>query len=288
MGDAIFRRDGDTYIATEFGMNPWYRDVVHGGAATGLLTHHIERHVGGPEYQLVRITVDLFHAVPGVPLTVTTETVRGGRRVMGVHGTIWANGDPVTRAYAQLLRRSDVLGLQPPAKVPPGPEGLVAHRGFQRPNAEGTIERPANSLEGFHTTVEVAWATDDDAPHPAAWMRVPMPFIDGEESSLTTSIAALADFGNAVGGRFRVDGQTGGSFINSDVTLYLDRNPVDEWVCVEVPYRQEIDGVGHTESICYDRAGRFGRIIETRLANPRYSDRAQGEAGAGGAANEAS
>jgi len=277
LSDAIFRRDGDSYIATEFGMNPWYRDVVHGGAACGLLAHHIERHVGDPDYQLARITVDLFHAVPNVPLTVTTETVRGGRRVMGVHATIWANGEPATRAYAQLLRRSDAPGVQPPVTIPPLPEGLVSHRGFQKPGPDGRIERPAGGLEGFHTTVEVAWAADD-GPLPAAWMRIPMPFIEGEESSHTTSIVALSDFGNAVGGRLRVEGQTGGSFINSDVTLYLDRNPVDEWVCVEVPYRQEIEGVGHVESICYDRAGRFGRIIETRLANPRYSERREGEA----------
>lgn len=275
MADSIFRRDGDYYIATPYGMNPWYRDAVHGGPSAGLLAHRIQQHVGDPDYQLVRITVDLYRAVPNVPLQVTAKTVRGGRRVMGVHATIWAEGEAVTRAFAQLLRRSDTPGVQPPVALPPAREGLVSHRGFQRPGPDGTIERPAGSLEGFHTTVEVAWTTEDEeGPRPAAWMRIPMPFIEDEEASLTTSIVALSDFGNAIAGRFRVEGQESGSYINSDVTLYLDRNPVDEWVCIETDFRQEIAGVGHTESICYDRAGRYGRIVETRLANPRYTDRA--------------
>ncbi|MEX0642229.1 MAG: adenylosuccinate synthase, partial [Pirellulales bacterium] len=78
---------------------------------------------------------------------------------------------------------------------------------------------------------------------------IPMPFVEGEPTSPATQAAALSDFGNAVANRITPEGQDGGSYINSDITLYLDRDPVDEWVCVEVPFRQEIRGVGHVENL---------------------------------------
>ncbi|MCA9848610.1 MAG: thioesterase family protein [Dehalococcoidia bacterium] len=267
MGDAIFHRDGDLFVPSEYAGSPWYRGYVHGGPPAGLLARCIEQHVGDPEYQLVRLTVDLFRAVPSVPLRATVETVRGGRRVMGVAASLWADDVEVTRASAQLLRRSDEPGLEPPATVPEGPEGLPVGRGFNRVRPDGTYESPPRGLPGFHNTIEVAWATALNAPHPAAWLRIPMPFIDGEPTSPATAAAALSDFGNAIAGRFTLEGQKSGSYINSDITLYMDRDPVDEWVCLEVPYRQEIRGVGHVESIWYDREGRYGRGVETRLAN---------------------
>lgn len=268
LSDAIFRRDGEHFIPTEFAGSPWYRGYVHGGPPAGLLARCIEQHVGDSEFQLVRLTVDLYRAVPSVPLLPKVETVRAGRRVIGIQAGLWADGVEVTRASAQLLRRSDEApGLQPPVTIPPGPDGLPVGQGFTRMREDGTFERAPRGLQGFHSTIEVAWATAADAPHPACWIRIPMPFVEGEETSPATLASALSDFGNAIAGRFTLEGATGGSFINSDVTLYMDRDPVDEWVCLEVPYRQEIRGVGHVESIWYDRAGRYGRAVEARLAN---------------------
>src|SRR5690606_8591788 len=131
-----------------------------------------------------------------VPLRVSVETVRGGRRVMGVHASIWADDVEVTRAFAQLLRRSDEPGLEPPARVPEGPEGLPVTQGFARVREDGTVERSPRGLPGFHATIEVAWATPENAPHPACWIRIPMPFIEGEPTSPATQAAALSDFGN--------------------------------------------------------------------------------------------
>ena len=155
MGDAIFHRDGDLFVPSEYAGSPWYRGYVHGGPPAGLLARCIEQHVGDPEYQLVRLTVDLFRAVPSVPLRATVETVRGGRRVMGVAASLWADDVEVTRASAQLLRRSDEPGLEPPATVPEGPEGLPVGRGFNRVRPDGTYESPPRGLPGFHNTVRL-------------------------------------------------------------------------------------------------------------------------------------
>lgn len=269
MGDAIFHRDGDLFVPSEFAGSPWVRGYLHGGPPAGLVARCAEEHVGDAEYQLVRLTVDLYRAVPSVPLRVSVETSRAGRRVMGLQASLWADDVEVARASAQLLRRSDEPGVQLPVTLPEGPEGLPVTRGFARSEPDGTVGPRPRSLPGFHNTIETAWVTPEGALRPACWLRIPMPFIEGETTSPATRAAALSDFGNAVANRITPEGQDGGSYINSDITLYLDRDPVDEWVCVEVPFRQEIRGVGHSESVWYDREGRYGRGVQSRLANAR-------------------
>jgi hypothetical protein len=98
-----------------------------------------------------------------------------------------------------------------------------------------------------------------------------MPFVEGEETSPATRAAALSDFGNAIANQFG-HGESpvsSLSYINSDVTLYMDRDPVDEWLCLHVDHRDEVEGVGHVESVWFDRQGRYGRGVQARLANAR-------------------
>ena len=43
MGDAIFHRDGDLFVPSEYASSPWYRGYVHGGPPAGLLARCIEQ-----------------------------------------------------------------------------------------------------------------------------------------------------------------------------------------------------------------------------------------------------
>lgn len=274
MGDAIFHRDGDFFVPTRFAGSPWTPGAIHGGPPAGLIARCIEQYVADPEMQLARLTVDLFRAVPSEPLRVEVETVRGGRRIHVVQASIFAGDREVTRGTAALLRRSDapVGGFVFPP--PPGPDGLEVNAGLARPTPEA--ERAERSdragLPGFHTTIQVAWATERLAPRPTAWMRIPMPFVEGEETSPATRAAALSDFGNAIAnqvgsGESRPISSL--SYINSDVTLYMDRDPVGEWLCLQADHRDEVEGVGHVESVWFDQQGRYGRGVQARLANSR-------------------
>jgi len=280
LGDAIFKRDGDLFVPTPFAGSPWTDGAIHGGPPAGLLARCIEAYIGDPEMQLVRLTVDLFRAVPSQPLSVQVESVRSGRRIHVVQASIFADGMEMTRASAALLRRSDapVGGREYPP--PPGPDGLVVNSGLGRPQPrnEGAgasqPQQPPQTprFNGFHTTIEVAWASELRAPIPTAWMRIPMPFIEGEETSPATRAAALSDFGNALAnqvGTGETRPMSSLSYINSDITLYLDRNPVGEWLCLQADHRDEVEGVGHVESIWYDQRGRYARGVQARLANPR-------------------
>lgn len=266
MGDALFRRDGDLLVPTELAGGPWAPGFLHGGSPAGLLARAVEQHIGDSDYQMVRLTVDLFRAVPAQPLKVTAETVRGGRRIRSISASIWADGVEVTRASAAFLLRSDMPGLQPPAPLPLPPEVAPPTDGFFVPRAIAG-NRPI--LPGLHRTVRTMWPAEDSGAMPACWVSLPVPLVEGEATSPASLAATLSDFGNALANRREIAGQEGGSYINSDITLTMDRDPVGDWLCIELPFRQEIGGVGHAETNWYDRNGRYGHVVQSRLGNPR-------------------
>jgi len=77
--------------------------------------------------------------------------------------------------------------------------------------------------------------------------------------------ALLADFTNP----WANSGEGGLGYINSDVTLYLHRLPVDEWIGMEVVNHQASDGVALGECWLYDRNGSIGTSTVTGLAQAR-------------------
>ena len=60
-------------------------------------------------------------------------------------------------------------------------------------------------------------------------------------------------------------------FINADLTLYVEREPVGEWICLDSQTRIASGGVGIAESVLYDERGRVGRATQALLVAPRRS-----------------
>lgn len=58
-------------------------------------------------------------------------------------------------------------------------------------------------------------------------------------------------------------------FINPDLTLYVDREPVGEWICLESQTRITAGGIGVAESVLYDERSRVGRATQALLIAPR-------------------
>lgn len=267
-------RDGEhTFVPTPFSYGPWGPNAVHGGPPAGLLAYAILEHVADPEMQLTRLTVDLTRSVPQKPLTTTVETIRQGRRLVSVLARLLADGQEVSRASALLLRRSDAVVGEDVYPPPPGPEGYEITQGVSRRSGRtiATQDRERHPAHrGFHTTVESRWLTGPVDPAPKLWVRIPMPFIEGEETHPAVQAAALSDFGNAVASHVGSARHIRGlSYINADITMVMHRDPVGEWLCLHADHRDEFAGVGLVESIWYDTGGRFARVVESRLANPR-------------------
>jgi acyl-CoA thioesterase len=274
VADAVFRRDGDHFVPTRHAAGPWSTEVLHGGPPSALLARAIERAQPDPELQVVRLTVDLFRAVPLAPLEVHAEPIRAGRRIVAMRSSLLADGVEVARAHALLLRR-----LAPPAAhgaiaPPPGPDGIETTPLQRRPGGvPPEIERMPG---GFHTLVQARWVTSADAEAPASvWIRIPLPIVEGEEITPLQRAAATSDFGNALANFMPRDPSTSGptSMINTDVTLYLLHPPAGEWLCLRVDSSLSDGGIGLVELSQFDERGRYGHSVQARLANARAGTR---------------
>ena len=57
------------------------------------------------------------------------------------------------------------------------------------------------------------------------------------------------------------------AFINPDITIYLHRLPITEWVCLEAVTRVEPHGMGLAESGLWDERGVIGRSLQSLLVD---------------------
>jgi hypothetical protein len=258
MPDALFELDGDRAIPHRIARGPWSDDAQHGGPPAALLARAVERADPGPASFVARLTVELLRPVPLRPLTVETRTLRPGRKVQWLEATLRADDTEVARARALRLRVDPGLALPVPE-----PEPLPIP-----PPADGTphdIEFPQASV-GFWQAMELRVTSGSFVDIGAAtiWFRLLAPVVAGEEPTALQRVAAAADFGNGVSnvlerGRYL--------FINPDLTVYLHRLPVGEWVALEARTHAEAAGVGLADSALFDEWGRIGRSLQSLLVD---------------------
>ena len=273
MPDAIFTPEGDTFVPTDLARSPWGSELLHGGPPAGLLARAIEHSVHDAGMHPARITIDLFRPVPKQPLRVEVEAVREGNRIAVLQATLVADGLAVARATALVLRKSEVAlpaNVLPAARYVEGPEGLPVTglaSVMNRPGTDPSRAFPPPGGGGFHTTVEVKRVSGVPGSGQAtAWIRIPVPFVAGEETSPLVRVAATSDFGNALG-HIRPSEQVG--FINADITLYLHRLPEGEWVGLETKGVAQPHGLGMVESVVHDEHGAIGRVVQALIVNRR-------------------
>jgi acyl-CoA thioesterase len=272
MPDAIFTREGETFVPTDLARSPWSPMLLHGGPPAGLLARAVERANPDPAMHVARLTIDLFRPVPKAPLTVTTRFVREGKRILVTEASLLADGSEVSRASALLLRQSDVDMPEahlPPSALHPGPEGLPTTGLGAVMNRDGEAVQPARTsgAGGFHTTIEVRRVSGEPGTgRGTAWIRIPVPFVLGEAITPLVRAAATSDFGNALG-HIRPSEEVG--FINADITLYLHRLPEGEWLCLETASSGQPHGLGLVESVMYDAQGPIGRVAQALIVNRR-------------------
>lgn len=105
-------------------------------------------------------------------------------------------------------------------------------------------------------------AGDDSGPGKTrAWLKT-VPLFNDETPSPFQRICPLADCGNAFG-RLAEPGEV--TFMNTDLTVLLHRNPEGEWLGTDSECFWETDGIGLSDSRLFDRRGVVGRAIQTLL-----------------------
>ena len=223
-----------------------------------LLAREIESVPAEQAMFVTRMTVELLRAFGRVPVEVRSRIVRPGRKVQIVEASLWNGEQEVGRAAAVRIRTSDVAVPEEPEEHPHhAPESLPIWSSSWRPGAE------AYHLIGVEIRSPAEFA--ELGPR-FSWFRLRVPLIPDEEPSGLIRVCAAADFPNGIS---RVVDPYQMSFVNPDVTLYLHRHPVDEWVMVDARTWLEPNGVGVAEGALYDRRGRIGRSVQSLLVEPR-------------------
>ncbi len=259
MADSVFVAGADgRFAATELARGPWDPQAQHGGAPAALLVRAFEQLPDSGQLALARVTYEFLRPVPLGELEVEARTVRAGRRAQLLEGAIrTADGAEVVRARALRVR---------PAEAASATEASIA------------VPSPADGRAGdFRRGEGAMFATDAmeirfvsgafyELGPATAWFRLIRPLVAGEEPSPLQRLAAAGDFGNGISAVVPWDGHV---FINPDLTLYIEREPVGEWICVDAETRVARDGIGIAESKLYDARGRVGCALQALLVAPR-------------------
>jgi len=276
MAEPLYRRRDGRFHPTGGAVGPWSPDAQHGGPVLGLLARAAEARAVEAGLRLVRLTADLFRPVPMAPLALRSRAVREGRRLAALQLSVLAGELEVTRGHALLLRPADIPAAGDGEAPPPGPEGLATE-----PLVPAEVRSAARI--GFATRIEVRWATGASGPGTALWMRLPMPLVEGEETTALQQVATLSDFANATATLARRESAARRvGFINADSSLFLSRPPAPGWVGLRLDRAADREGVGTVDVSLFDAEGAVGRVMQSRLANaPPTAGGGQARAGGG-------
>jgi hypothetical protein len=259
---ALFTPAGeDRWLPAEATRGPWDVTHQHGGAPATLLAGLIERAEPGAAMRVARITLEIVRPVPLTELRSEVEVVRPGKRVQLVEARLFSGEDLVTRGVALRLRRDDESPAPASDGGPPVPAGPDGGREFRLPHVP-----PDQEMFG-HDGVEVRYVRGGWGPGDAfVWIALRRAVVGGEEPTPVQRAMAAADFGNGVSAVLDWDRF---AFINPDLTVYLERDPVGSWVGLDATTRVGPDGTALAESVLYDEQGRVGRALQSLLVQPR-------------------
>ncbi len=256
LGDdqALFLPDGGRVMPTARARGPWSGSALHGGPVAALVVGSVEDQSPDDGLQLARVTLELIRPVPVAPLTVSSSLVRPGRKVQLVDTVVEADGVEVAWSRALRIRRAtgepQLQATVPEDQAPPPPE-------------DGTPNASASEYQAFHNDGAEMRYVDGafDRPGPATvWIRLRCPVVAGTETSAWQRVVAAADFGNGVSAELEFGPNR---FINPDLTVYVHRPPVGEWICLDARTRFGAPGIGATESALWDRQSRIGRSVQS-------------------------
>jgi Thioesterase-like superfamily len=248
----FFTRDRDTFLPTGAACGPWDPNSLHGRVIIGLLASVIEQRHGADGLVPARLTVDMFRLPNLAPVEVTTRLVRDGLRIKVVEADFLSGGVHMARASCQLLRKTE----KPPGQVWSPPNWEVP-----QPSDLAVPTDPRLGLKGMWTVRPIVGAMGTVGPR-RLWMSEVRDLIEGAALTPFVRVALAADFASP----FANAGDQGLSYINSDVTLYLHRLPVQEWIGFDVVNHQATDGIAIAECCLYDRQGPIGTSSAVALA----------------------
>ncbi len=259
--EAFCRAEGDgRYTLNPIARGPWDADSLHARVLAGLFSHELEERWTEGGFHCSRLTIDLYRLPSLAPAEVTSRAIREGNRIRVIELEYLSGGVSFARANAVLLKRTD----NPPGErwspsnwEVPAPESLS--EALPMPNA------PENWRPMWETRHITGWPAK--IRQQQAWLRETRPLIEGFELTPFVRAASAADWTNP----FANWSTEGLQFINADITLYLHRYPVGEWIGFEVTSHHSADGIAVGDCAMYDETGAIGHSLVCAVSNARRS-----------------
>jgi hypothetical protein len=269
VSDHIYDEVDGIYTPTEWAGSPWSKRHQHGGPINALFAKAAEDAAAETDLRVVRLTVDLFRAVPLEPLRLEWGFLRRGRRTANVDARLVrpSDGEPISRASVVLLRANEDLPRSWQHVPVPAPQLQGAEPVEFMPKNVRDIAPP-----GLHNSFEVRLGDDEHGP--SAWITTPLDLVRGDRMTPLQRCAAVADLTFGLSGRsllrqrivdvdaWRVP------MINTDTTIYWERPPVGDWFGFRHALLTDHEGIGLAEVDLADTTGRLGRSLQAMLANP--------------------
>jgi hypothetical protein len=226
--------------------------MLHGRLLAGLAARAVEDADHHPELRIARLTVDMFRSPPMSALQVATRIIRSGRRVRVMEVSIRSADVEVARASALLLRRG------------PHPDGVPWHAPAWHAPLPETLPVPSDADENGGWEIRLIspggfWS----AERKQLWTRDRWQLVAGEDLSPAVRAAIAADLPNPMAN----SSAEGLQFINADLTLFLARPPVSEWIGVEVSGHLGHDGIAVGTCTLYDTTGAIGSATVCAITN---------------------
>jgi hypothetical protein len=257
--EAFCRPDGDgRYTFSPIARGPWDSNSLHARVLAGLFGHELETGWSGGGFHCARLTIDLYRLPTLAPATVASKAIRDGNRIRVVELDYTSEGVSFAHGTAVLLKQTDNPSgrrWSPPAWDAPLPEQL--------PPPDPRAESAPGWQPMWETRRVTGWPTKVEQQR--AWLRELRPLVEGVELTPFVRAASAADWTNP----FANWSDEGLAFINADITLYLHRYPVGEWIGFEVTSHHSADGIAVGDCTMYDVGGAIGHSLVCAVANQR-------------------
>lgn len=250
---SFYVADGSRFISTALTRGPWSVEHQHAGPPAALLASVLERSLP-PGMALVRLTVDILRPIPIAPLAVNTRVLRAGKKVQWLSADLFGDeGGQLAQAHAVCIR---TVELPLPAKGDPLSDPVPSpadSKPFEFDFFQSDI--------GYHTGMELRLARGKFGKgRIAVWMRMRYPLLADAATSPVQRVMIAADSGNGVS---MVLNPREHSFVNPDLTVYLHRPPVGEWVCLDARTIPQEHGIGIADTRLLDEQGPIGRSVQS-------------------------
>jgi Thioesterase-like superfamily len=245
------------FMATSATAGPWSPLSQHGGPPSALAARALEQHEQDGNKRLARVAIDILRPVPVDAVVIRTRTVRPGKRVELVEAVLESKGQEVLHARAWRIATSAAVPAVADGGAPP-----------PVPEQQREVTFPGGHSAGYLAAIDwrfVKGGFNQFEPS-AAWGRPTIPLIGGEAISPMCRTLLLADSGSGVG--TALDPRQF-QYINVDMTVVLQRDPVGEWLLLDAATTMGGNGSGLTETRLSDLVGEVGTGLQTLLVAPR-------------------